>query len=177
MALTGRVKYMPLHWTPWDWLGSPWSREPSAWKRRLSTVASAPFPVPELVSTSLAPWQPVKTHRISTMSTWFEHCRWTSCHQFCNTTSVSWLYGQAPSERGPVLRLELYETEGFHQLKCRKGLRKLSLRQQKGLSKYLDQTHQTADSSKYFKALHFVKAKRLRKWAEKVTEKKRTLVN
>ena len=36
-------------------------------------------------------------------------------------------------------------------MKSRKGLGKLSFRHLKGLSKYLEQTHLTADSSKYFK--------------------------
>ena len=55
----------------------------------------------------------------------------------------------------PFLSWRYIKGYGFHGLEYRKGMEKLTFRYQKGLLKYLEQKHQTADSFKYFKG--FVK--------------------
>ena len=63
-------------------------------------------------------------------------------------------YGEAPPERGTLFRLEVYKRVATSRVKvCKRdaNYRKLTFRYQKGHSKYLEQTHPTADSSKYLK--------------------------
>ena len=59
-------------------------------------------------------------------------------------TPYNGLYVEAPPERGTLFRLEVIKRVGISRAEVRKG--KLTFRCQKGLSKYLEQTHLTADS-------------------------------
>ena len=59
-------------------------------------------------------------------------------------TPYNGLYGEASPEKGAFSGWKFIKAYGFDELKYRRGF-------SKGLSKYLEQTHLTADSSKYFK--------------------------